>query len=247
MKKSRLKKSGVNKCRLTHPGVGPKKGKAPRTIAAPFSRPAFSQRLVIMVKEPQAGRVKTRLGRQIGTVAATFFYRHAASAVIRRLSASTRWRTCLAVAPDTHTNSRFWPRRLQRLGQGTGDLGQRMQSVMDWPGAGPLLIVGTDIPAIAPRHIAQAFRRLGSRDAILGATPDGGYWLVGLRRSPRVLSPFGTVRWSTDDTMADTKANLAGHAVAEAAVLCDVDSATEWTEVRAWAGRIVMPRSALDA
>ena len=218
------------------------KKKALRTVAAPFSR-----RLVIMVKEPQAGRVKTRLGRQIGTVAATFFYRHAATAVICRLSASTQWRTCLAVAPDTQTASRFWQRSLPRKGQGSGDLGRRMQSVMEWPGTGPLLIVGTDIPAIAPRHIAQAFQRLGSSDAVVGATPDGGYWLVGLRRAPRVLQPFGRVRWSTVDTLADTKANLARHAVAEAAVLCDVDSATEWTAVRAWAGRVVLPRSALDA
>ena len=200
-----------------------------------------------MVKEPQAGRVKTRLGRQIGAVAATFFYRHAASAVIRRLAASTQWRTCLAVAPDTQTNSRFWQRYLPRRGQGSGDLGRRMQSVMDWPGSGPILIVGTDIPSISANHIAEAFRHLGAGDAVLGPTPDGGYWLVGLRRTPRVLSPFGNVRWSTADTLDDTKVNLAGRRVAAASTLSDVDDAAEWTQVRAWAGRVVLPPTASGA
>ena len=200
-----------------------------------------------MVKEPQAGRVKTRLGRQIGTVAATFFYRHAALAVVRRVSASPQWRTWLAVAPDTMRASRFWPVHLSRRAQGGGDLGQRMQRIMDWPGRGPTLIIGTDIPPIAPGHIAEAFRALGGRDAVLGPTPDGGYWLVGLARSPRVLAPFDRVRWSSAHALADTTANLTGRRVAQAAVLADVDGAADWAAVRAWSGRVVLPLATRSA
>ena len=220
---------------------GPKpaaKSGASRRAAAPFSR-----RLVVMVKEPHAGRVKTRLGRQIGVVAATSFYRHAALAVVQRLAASTRWQTWLAVSPDATTASRFWPRGVPRRAQGGGDLGQRMQRIMEWPGRGPILIVGTDIPAIAPHHIAEAFRLLGNADAVLGATPDGGYWLVGLGRSPAITAPFDAVRWSSEHALADTVRNLAasGKRVARAAVLAAVDGAGEWRDVRGWCGRVVMP------
>lgn len=210
--------------------------RASRRTAAPFSR-----RLVVMVKEPHAGRVKTRLGRHIGVVAATAFYRHAALAVIRRLSASPCWQTWLSIAPDTTCASRFWPRQVPRRAQGSGDLGARMQRIMDWPGRGPVIIVGTDIPAIAPRHIASAFRSLGNADAVVGPTPDGGYWLVGLRRTPRLLSPFGEVRWSSEHALADTLANLAGRSVARVAMLADVDGEGDWRSVRGWCGRVVLP------
>lgn len=210
---------------------------ASRLPAAPYAR-----RLVVMVKEPHAGRVKTRLAKQIGVVAATSFYRHAASAVIRRLAASSNWQTLLAVAPDHAVGSRFWPRGTPRGRQGAGDLGARMQRILDWPVRGPTIIVGTDIPAIEPRHIQAAFRTLTRADAVLGPTPDGGYWLVGLKRSPRVLRPFDRVRWSSEHALADTAANLAGHGVACAAVLGDVDAAEDWLAVRAWSGRTILPR-----
>lgn len=194
-----------------------------------------------MVKDPVMGRVKTRLAREIGAVAATSFYRAAARAVVGRLSGDTRWQTLLAVAPDTAVASPFWPSHVTRHGQGQGDLGQRMQAIMQWAGPGPIVIVGTDIPAIRPSHIAAAFRALGSHDAVLGPAPDGGYWLVGLARSPRVLTPFGTVRWSSADTLADTRANLAGHAIACIAELNDIDDAASFRAVTAWYGRRVLP------
>ncbi len=212
-----------------------------RSRAACVARSPSALRLVIMVKEPHAGRVKTRLGREIGAIAAASFYRHAASAVLRRLSRSTRWQTWLAVAPDTMVASRFWPCRISRRAQGRGDLGQRMHRIMEWPGRGPTIIVGTDIPAIEPSHIAAAFRALGRGDAVLGPTPDGGYWLVGLKRSPRILRPFAGVRWSSAHALADTAANLAGQKVGRAARLADVDDAGDWRRVRAWSGRTILP------
>ncbi len=212
-----------------------KKG-ASRQAAAPFAR-----RLVVMVKEPKAGRVKTRLAREIGTVAATQFYRHAAAAVIGRLSRAQGWQTWLSVAPDTAVGGPAWDRHVPRRKQGSGDLGDRMQGIMDWPGRGPIIIVGTDIPAIEPRHIREAFRRLGGADAVLGPTPDGGYWLVGLKRCPRVLAPFGRVRWSSADTLLDTVGNFDRQSVAFVARLRDVDDASEWEVVRGWSGRRVLP------
>ena len=85
------------------------------------------------------------------------------------------------------------------------------------------MIVGTDVPGIRPAHIAEAFRLLGRHDAVFGPATDGGYWLVGLRRRPRVLRPFANVRWSSPHALADTLANLEGRTVAFVATLSDVD------------------------
>lgn len=199
------------------------------------------RRLVVMVKEPVMGRVKTRLAREIGWVEATRFYRGTAHAVVARLSADTRWRTVLAVAPDTAVGSRVWLPHIDRRGQGDGDLARRMQRIMDWRGPGPIVIVGTDIPAIRPAHIAQAFRALGRTDAVLGPAGDGGYWLVGLARVPRVLAPFRSVRWSSAHALADTRRNLDGHDIAEVAQLDDVDDGAAFARVRGFCGRRVLP------
>src|SRR5262249_6946753 len=180
-------------------------GTAPRTRVAPFRR-----RLVIMAKAPIAGAVKTRLAREVGSVAATGFARHAAAALFARLGHDRRWQTSIAVTPDPSAASWLWPMGAVIIGQGRGDLGQRMQRLADRVPLGPLVIVGTDIPKIAPQHIATAFARLGSCEAVFGPAADGGYWLVGLRRRPRRLTPFRRVRWSSAQALSDTVANLTG-------------------------------------
>ncbi len=210
--------------------------KASRRSAAPFQC-----RLVVMAKVPNLGRVKTRLAREVGGVEAVRFYRHTLAAVLGRVGRDRRWRTSLSIAPDTGLDHRAWPRALPRQPQGTGDLAHRMQRIMDRPAPGPLIIIGTDIPAIRPAHIAEAFKLLKRCDAVIGAAPDGGYWLVGLRRSPGILKPFGNVRWSSPMTHADTTANLVGKSVGHAAMLGDVDNAADLAACQSWFGRRVLP------
>ena len=85
-----------------------------------------SRWLVIMAKVPVAGRVKTRLAREIGVVGATKFYRVALRNVIARLAAQPFWRTVVIVDPDAGVTSRMLPAGVARMGQGRGDLGIRM-------------------------------------------------------------------------------------------------------------------------
>lgn len=213
-----------------------KKGASRRT-AAPFRC-----RLVIMVKEPVLGRVKSRLGRQIGAVEATRFYRQASTAVLTRLGRDPRWSTSLSITPDEAVGAGAWPRYLARRAQAGGDLGARMQRIMAIHPPGPLIVIGSDIPAIRPAHIAAAFRALRAADAVFGPAHDGGFWLVGMRRSPGQPRPFDKVRWSSEHTLADTLSNLSRHRVARAATLPDVDDAADWKRCRAWSGRRTLPR-----
>ena len=75
-----------------------------------------------MLKEPRPGRVKTRLGRDIGMGAAAWWFRHQTGRLLRRLE-DPRWQLILAVAPDRDgLQSRVWPAHLPRLPQGGGDL-----------------------------------------------------------------------------------------------------------------------------
>jgi len=184
--------------------------------------------LVIMLKEPRPGRVKTRLGRDIGMVPAAWWFRHQTRALIRRLD-DPRWRLTLAVSPDrVGMQSRVWPAHLPRIVQGQGDLGARMARVFHTLPPGPALIIGGDIPGVMPQHIAEAFGLLGRNDAVFGPAPDGGYWLVGLKR---VFTPppglLRNVRWSSEHALADSIATLPGYRIARADTLRDVDTAAD--------------------
>jgi uncharacterized protein len=194
-----------------------------------------------MVKVPVAGRVKTRLAALAGSAIATSFYRHTAAAVVARVHASRAWQTLLAVTPDSGLAHRGWPPHTMRIAQGGGDLGQRMQRIMSGQPPGPVVIIGTDIPAIRPSYIAAAFAALGQSDAVLGPAHDGGYWLVGLKRTPRVMSVFSNVRWSSAHALGDTLANLAGRRVACAVTLGDVDDPHALARASSWFGRRVLP------
>jgi rSAM/selenodomain-associated transferase 1 len=189
--------------------------------------------LIIFAKEPRMGRVKTRLARDIGTVPAWGFYRHTLNALYRRLTRDTRWTSVIAIAPDTaYARHRVWPRSVIRIPQGRGDLGQRMQRMFDLLPPGPVVIVGADIPGIEPDHIDRAFKALKGRDAVFGKADDGGYWLVGHYRCPRVPRLFQNVRWSGPHALSDTLGNLAGQDVAFLEELIDVDDGADFERWR---------------
>jgi len=196
-----------------------------------------------MAKAPVAGRVKTRLAGQVGVATAVRFARHSLASMMQRVAIDGRWSTVLAVTPDMAASSRLWrqgvPPGVPLMPQGGGDLGARMQRLVDRAPLGPVVIVGTDIPHMARAHIEAAFRLLGRHDAVLGPAADGGYWLVGLRRRPRVLRPFPGVRWSTAHALADTRANLGGCSIARLPTLHDVDTAVDLARCAAVLGRRV--------
>ncbi|MFY2823074.1 TIGR04282 family arsenosugar biosynthesis glycosyltransferase [Ruegeria sp. MALMAid1280] len=181
--------------------------------------------LVIMVKEPRPGRVKTRLGRDIGMVGAAWWFRHQTRSLIRRLR-DPRWQIVLAVAPDREgLTSRIWPADLPRAAQERGDLGDRMARMLRGMPKGPVCLIGADIPGITRGHIAQAFKALGQDQMVFGPAPDGGYWLVGAQRySALPLGLFRNVRWSTEHALADTLASVPGTRVALLDQLRDVDT-----------------------
>ncbi len=187
----------------------------------------MKRHLVIFARAPQAGRVKRRLAGEIGATAATRFYRAILSQQVRRLANDRRWTVWLFVTPDDSLGHPAWRsvRRSRVNRQGYGDLGQRMTLPFRTLPPGPVVLVGSDIPAMRPFHIARAFRLLGHHDLVFGPTSDGGFWLIGARRTkpmPRRL--FAGVRWSTAHALADTLAGIpAEFATALADALDDVD------------------------
>ena len=191
--------------------------------------------LILFVRAPAYGSGKRRLARDIGDGAALRFERLMLARLLRRLGRDRRWRLRIAVAPDrARYRSRLWPHGMPVIGQGSGDLGERMQRALAGCPPGPAVLVGSDIPALGPDHIAEAFRLLGRYDVVFGPATDGGFWLVGARRSPRL---FGRVRWSSPHALQDALADLPARvSVGFAATLEDVDDGEAYRRLAARRG-----------
>ena len=199
---------------------------------------------MIFARTPQFGRVKRRLAHDIGTPEATRFYRATLERQIGSMSNDPRWTVWLFVTPDTDTGHPAWrgavpPKQVRS--QGRGDLGQRMLRPFQTLPPGPVILVGSDIPGMRPRHIARAFRLLGRHDLVFGPARDGGFWLIGARRiraMPRDL--FADVRWSTAHALADTRANIpAAVSTGEADTLDDIDTAADLWRFRTMSTALV--------
>ncbi|HUH86317.1 MAG TPA: TIGR04282 family arsenosugar biosynthesis glycosyltransferase [Stellaceae bacterium] len=190
-----------------------------------------SRHLVLFLRAPRLGRVKSRLAAGIGALAALRFYRLVSERLLRDLGCDPRWRCHLCVTPDRAVRGRRpWRVAAHYRAQGGGDLGERMARVFRSLPPGPAVIIGSDIPAMTRAHVAGAFAALGGSEAVLGPAEDGGYWLIGLRRRPRVPWPLlRDVRWSSPDALADTLKGLPrGMSLAMLETLEDVDDAAAY-------------------
>jgi rSAM/selenodomain-associated transferase 1 len=195
----------------------------------------IARHLVIFLRAPRRGLVKSRLAAGIGAPAALRFYRETTARLLRLLEGDRRWSCHLALTPDRDVGRwRPWHVGAPYRRQGQGDLGARMARVFRELPPGPAVVIGSDIPAITRAHIAAAFKALGNHDAVFGRATDGGYWLVGLRRRPR-LPPrlFADVRWSSPQALDDTLASLPPRlSVAYLETLEDVDDAAAYARWR---------------
>jgi uncharacterized protein len=197
-------------------------------------------RVVVMAKTPVLGLVKTRLGRDVGPAEATRIFRATSSAVLGRLSADKRFQTSLAIAPDAGVATRGFDRRINRIPQGGGDLGDKMLRAASGAPPGPVLVIGTDIPSITPQILVRAFHALGRNDVVVGPADDGGFWMIGFRRRPHLPRCFRGVRWSHAETLNDVLANLKSLRVTCVETLSDIDTASDVRRLSRHIGRRVI-------
>jgi len=168
--------------------------------------------VVVFLKEPVAGRVKTRLAADIGADEALRIYRALASSTVDAVRGGP-WRVILYVDPPDDsalTAVKEWVgggvevRPQQRV-----DLGGRMASAIaeSLVDADAVCVLGSDIPGVTPQTVIDAFSRLGESDVVFGPSTDGGYYLVGMRRPAPEL--FAGVEWSTERVLEQSLARAA--------------------------------------
>ena len=179
--------------------------------------------IAIVAKAPIAGFAKTRLAPALGPIGAArlqarLIARMAAVACEAATGPVTLW-----VTPEESSFRELLGGLAVRLArQPSGDLGARMSTVV--AAEAPVLVVGTDCPGLAARHLRDAASLLrDGADAVLIPAEDGGYVLIGMR-SPHP-SVFTDVEWSSPAVLARTRRRMRdlNLALAEFPPLWDID------------------------
>lgn len=161
-----------------------------------------ADRILIFAKRPAAGRVKTRLTPPLPPDEAVTVYEACLRDVI---ALATRQRASVQLwYHDELRAAVYFASELPHLharAQAEGDLGAKLHDAFERSfrdGAERVIIIGTDSPTLPETVLNTAFDDLHDVDVALGPSLDGGYYLVGLRRSawPRAGSLFDAIAWS---------------------------------------------------
>ncbi len=187
--------------------------------------------LILMVKNPVAGKTKTRLAAEVGDAKALEMYavltRHTGDQVLG-LDQVTRY-LHYSEFVDTADD---WPNRdFIKLVQVGAGLGERMAAAFDHAFVRDhdrVVIIGSDCPGLTTDVLRQAFAALEDHALVVGPATDGGYYLLGMRHPHPTL--FADMEWSTEHVLEDTlaRARVRGLSVARLPVLSDVDYLADW-------------------
>ena len=167
-----------------------------------------SELLIIFVRNPIIGTVKTRLASKIGNKLALKVYneltRHTAS-ICEKIKTKKK----IYYSKEIIYNDLWSDLVFQKQLQCEGDLGQRMKTAFDEAfdeGYKKVIIIGSDVYSLSELMIQQAFQELNYHDIVIGPALDGGYYLLGLKMNyPQI---FNNKNWGTKSVLKETLHDL---------------------------------------
>jgi rSAM/selenodomain-associated transferase 1 len=152
-----------------------------------------SPALIVIAKAPVPGRVKTRLCPPCTPAEAA---RLARAALHDTLDAALRSRAGRLVLALDGAPGAWVPDAFEVIPQRGAGLAERLSAAFADVGD-PAFLVGMDTPQLTPDLLDEGLAAVATGDSAFGASLDGGYWAVGLRRpDPRVFAgvPMSTAR-----------------------------------------------------
>ncbi|MGR3318985.1 MAG: TIGR04282 family arsenosugar biosynthesis glycosyltransferase [Candidatus Anammoxibacter sp.] len=184
--------------------------------------------LIIFIKYPEPGKVKTRLSKSIGNKNAVMLYKLFVKALLNRIAPITslsndqdeyNYNVAIFFSPEEKREEiKDWLGDKYKLYPQSGNnLGERISNAFNTiseKGANKSIIIGSDTPALKKSLILEAYELLSTNDVVIGPTKDGGYYLLGLSHTPnpfkrfRESSIFTGIDWSTEHVFNQTVVKL---------------------------------------
>jgi uncharacterized protein len=194
--------------------------------------------ILLFVKFPEPGKVKTRLAANVGAERAAEIYRRLVAATCARLPLRNGDPVIVHFDPaERQRETEQWlapllrPREVMFVAQCGGDLGARLTHAFAHAfesGMEKAVVIGTDCVELTASIFEKAFQSLDANDCAIGPTLDGGYYLLALKQAQPSL--FADITWSSDQTLAQTLAHASAAVLSVALLpaLRDVDTAGDW-------------------
>ena len=168
--------------------------------------------ILLFVKSPMAGKVKTRLAAEIGQEATVGLYKCFVEDLLSMIeNVDSRLRLCFH-PPEAMSQVQQWlGDRYSYRPQRGDDLGSRLKNAFAGAfedGFSKVVAIGSDSPDLPEEFLREAFDKLESHDAVIGPASDGGYYLIGFSEDSFVTEAFDDIAWSTSTVCDQTRTRL---------------------------------------
>ena len=165
--------------------------------------------LIIFVRNPVLGKVKTRIAASIGDEKALSVYKH----LLQHTKNITEHLAVIKFVfyADEMAINDLWNGYEKCLQSGI-DLGERMSNAFEClfeKGFTKIVIIGSDCFELDEKMIAAAFLKLNEYDIVIGPATDGGYYLLGMQSPFKNL--FENITWSSDSVLRETIKKIEQH------------------------------------
>ncbi len=192
----------------------------------------MSKALIIFVRNPELGKVKTRLAADVGNEEALAIYKELLQHTFTIASEVNAEKFVFyhdEIIQHDMWNAEGFHKRIQAI----ADLGGKMKAAFQElfnDGYKEVIIIGSDCLQLSAAIIEDGFTMLKKNDTVIGPANDGGYYLLGMRTLHEFI--FENKAWSTASVCAQTMANLQQHQLTVSLLpqLTDVDTAADWLQ-----------------
>jgi uncharacterized protein len=172
--------------------------------------------LIVFVKNPIEGKVKTRIAATVGHSKAVEVYKellkytqNVIKELLKEAPASIQFRVNIFYGDYINSNDLWNELPVNKYLQSEGDLGERMKNAFRdefAAGADQVVIIGSDCMMLRPKHIKNAMDELIMADIVIGPADDGGYYLLGMKQLYPFL--FDNKPWSQPTLLEETIADI---------------------------------------
>jgi len=174
-----------------------------------------AQKILLFVKYPEPGKVKTRLESLLNKDCVARLYECFVLDLLETLNGVGSALRIVYDPPGKRTETaRLFGEGYDYRPQEGADLGERMKNAFlncFAEGMTSVVLLGSDLPDLPGSVLKEAFSALKISDGVMGPSADGGYYLIGFRKEGFFPSVFDDISWSTDRVLSETMSRF--HAV----------------------------------
>ena len=188
--------------------------------------------LIIFIKNPKLGKVKTRLAATVGDEKALSIYKKLLG-FTQKLAISLPCERMLFYSDEIEANDDWSNVFFQKNKQYGNDLGERMKNAFCEVllTSKKAIIIGSDCAELTKEILENAFEALEKNDFVIGPAEDGGYYLLGMNHFEPTI--FENINWSTAEVLSKTIEKIARleKKVAFMPTLSDIDNEEDWKKI----------------